>query len=79
MKDRLKQLEEKYEILSIAIPKEDDLYRLYAGLHKKAHTETAKRLTSHLAAEKLNHRKMLEDFLLEVEAEINDIKNKLGK
>lgn len=79
MKQRLKQLQEKYEILSIVIPKEEDLYRLYSGLSERVQSETAKKLTSHLASEKLSHKKMLEDFLEEVKAEMDDINKQLGK
>jgi len=79
MKQRLKQLQEKYEILSIVIPKEEDLYRLYSGLNGRVQSETAKKLTAHLAAEKLSHKKMLEDFLEEVKAEMDDINKQLGK
>lgn len=78
MQNRLKKLKEKHEILSIVIPKEDDLYRLYSNLNQKVHSETAKKLTAHLASEKLSHKKMLEDFLAEVESEIEDINKQMG-
>ena len=74
VKELIKELEERMEALTIAVPKEEAAYHFYLDLaHTTKHDGTRKMFLK-LADQELDHKHSLENTLQEIQKELTKLK-----
>lgn len=70
----IKDLEERLEALTIALPKEESAHRFYLRLAKKTEHEGARKIFLQLADEELDHKHHLEKMVEDIRQKIAGLK-----
>jgi rubrerythrin len=74
LEEQIRELEERFEALIIAIPKEEAAYHFYLDLANSTAHEGARKMFINLAEQELNHRHSLETFTEELKNELAKLK-----
>ncbi|MDR4496873.1 MAG: hypothetical protein MRK02_02945 [Candidatus Scalindua sp.] len=74
IKQKIKKLQKKKEVLMIAIPKEDASLHFYQELASSADDESSREMFKKLAQQEIEHKKILEAMTKELQESIDKLK-----
>jgi len=70
----IRDLESKIEALIMAIPREEEAYEFYMGLHNEYEEDSPKDMFLFLANQERKHKESLEELLAKLEMKLSELK-----